>query len=50
MGDTVDAEGGFDVMVGNLAERRYREMRPLRSYESASEIYKLIIGGRVLGK
>lgn len=42
--------GGLGVTVGNVAERLYREIRPLRIYEGASEIQKLIIGGQVLGK
>jgi acyl-CoA dehydrogenase len=42
--------GGLGVTVGNVAERLYREIRPLRIYEGASEIQKLIIAGQVLGK
>ena len=42
--------GGLGVTAGNVAERLYREIRPLRIYEGASEIQKLIIGGQVLGK
>ena len=42
--------GGLGVTVGNVAERLYREIRPLRIYEGTSEIQKLIIAGQVLGK
>jgi acyl-CoA dehydrogenase len=42
--------GGLGVTVGNVAERLYREIRPLRIYEGASEIQKLIIAGQLLGK
>ena len=42
--------GGLGVTVGSVAERLYREIRPLRIYEGASEIQKLIIAGQVLGK
>jgi acyl-CoA dehydrogenase len=47
---TVQLFGGLGVTVGNVAERLYREIRPLRIYEGASEIQKLIIGGQVLGR
>ena len=47
---TVQLFGGLGVTVGNVAERLYREIRPLRIYEGASEIQKLIIAGQVLGK
>ncbi len=42
--------GGLGVTVGSTVEQLYREIRPLRIYEGASEIQKLIIGGQVLGK
>ena len=42
--------GGLGVTTGNVAERLYREIRPLRIYEGTSEIQKLIIAGQVLGK
>lgn len=42
--------GALGVTVGNVAERLYREVRPLRIYEGTSEIQKLIIGAQVLGK
>jgi acyl-CoA dehydrogenase len=42
--------GGLGVTVGSTVERLYREIRPLRIYEGASEIQKLIIAGQVLGK
>ena len=42
--------GGLGVTVGSPVERLDREIRPLRIYEGASEIQKLIIGTHVLGK
>lgn len=42
--------GGLGVTVGNVAERLYREIRPLRIYEGTSEVQKIIIAGQVLGK
>jgi acyl-CoA dehydrogenase len=40
--------GGQGVVVGNVVERLYREIRALRIYEGTSEIQKLIIAGQVL--
>lgn len=42
--------GGEGVTVGNVVERLYREIRPLRIYEGTSEIQKVIIAGQVLGR
>ena len=42
--------GGLGVTVGNVAERLYREIRPLRIYEGTSEIQKIIIATQLLGK
>jgi acyl-CoA dehydrogenase len=42
--------GGLGVTAGNVVERLYREIRPLRIYEGASEIQKIIIAGQMLGK
>ncbi len=42
--------GGLGVTVGNVVERLYREIRPLRIYEGTSEIQKLIIASQLLGK
>jgi acyl-CoA dehydrogenase len=39
----VQCFGGSGVVVGNVAERLYREVRALRIYEGASEIQKLVI-------
>lgn len=36
--------GGAGVTRGNLIEKLYREARPMRIYEGASEVQKLIIG------
>jgi acyl-CoA dehydrogenase len=40
--------GGMGVEVGSVVERLYREIRPLRIYEGASEVQKLIIGRDLL--
>jgi len=42
--------GGLGVTVGNVVERLYREIRPLRIYEGTSEIQKIIIATQLLGK
>jgi acyl-CoA dehydrogenase len=36
--------GGLGVTDGNILDRLYREIRPLRIYEGTTEIQKLIIG------
>jgi acyl-CoA dehydrogenase len=40
--------GGLGVKRGEVVERLYREIRPLRIYEGASEVQKLIIAREVL--
>ena len=40
--------GGLGVTVGTTVERLYREIRPLRIYEGATEVQKLIIGRDLL--
>lgn len=40
--------GGLGVVRGMAVERLYREVRALRIYEGASEVQKLILGGKVL--
>jgi len=40
--------GGLGVRSGELVERLYREIRPVRIYEGASEVQKLIIAREVL--
>jgi len=40
--------GGLGVGVGSTVERLYREIRPLRIYEGATEVQKLIIGRDLL--
>lgn len=40
--------GGNGVVVGNVVERLYREIRALRIYEGATEIQRVIIGGQVM--
>ena len=40
--------GGNGVVVGNVVERLYREIRALRIYEGATEIQRVIIGGQVI--
>jgi len=39
--------GGLGVRSGEMVERLYREIRPLRIYEGASEVQKLIIAREV---
>jgi acyl-CoA dehydrogenase len=36
--------GGAGVLRGSVVERLYREIRPMRIYEGASEVQKLVIG------
>jgi acyl-CoA dehydrogenase len=40
--------GGLGVRSGTIVERLYREIRPLRIYEGASEVQRLIIAREVL--
>ena len=40
--------GGLGVGVGSVVERLYREIRPLRIYEGATEVQKLIIARELL--
>ena len=40
--------GGLGVTSGQVVERLYREIRPLRIYEGASEVQKLIIARETL--
>jgi acyl-CoA dehydrogenase len=40
--------GGLGVAVGSVVEQLYREIRPLRIYEGATEVQKLIIGRDLL--
>jgi acyl-CoA dehydrogenase len=40
--------GGLGVAVGSVVEELYREIRPLRIYEGATEVQKLIIGRDLL--
>jgi acyl-CoA dehydrogenase len=40
--------GGLGVRSGEMVERLYREIRPLRIYEGASEVQKLIIAREML--
>ena len=40
--------GGLGVVRGTTVERLYREIRALRIYEGASEVLKLVVGGKVL--
>ncbi len=42
--DAVQLFGGLGVTHGSVVERLYREVRPMRIYEGASEVQKLIIG------
>jgi acyl-CoA dehydrogenase len=40
--------GGQGVVSGEVVERLYREIRPLRIYEGATEVQQLIIGRGIL--
>jgi acyl-CoA dehydrogenase len=40
--------GGVGVSHGSIIEQLYRDIRPMRIYEGASEVQKLIIGKRTL--
>jgi acyl-CoA dehydrogenase len=40
--------GGDGVTQGNLIEKLYREARPMRIYEGASEVQKIIVGRALL--
>ncbi|WPB58377.1 acyl-CoA dehydrogenase family protein [Xylophilus sp. GOD-11R] len=40
--------GGTGVSQGSIIEQLYRDIRPMRIYEGASEVQKLIIGKRTL--
>jgi acyl-CoA dehydrogenase len=40
--------GGLGVQSGHIVERLYRDIRPLRIYEGASEVQKLIIARETL--
>lgn len=40
--------GGAGVTVGSTVERLYREIRPMRIYEGASEVQKLVIAREML--
>ena len=42
--------GGTGVVVGNIMERLYRDIRALRIYEGTSEIQKLVIARSLLEK
>lgn len=42
--------GGMGVTKGNIIEQLYREVRPMRLYEGASEVQKLIIARNLLAE
>lgn len=44
----IQLHGGMGVEVGSVVERLYREIRPLRIYEGASEVQQLIIGREMI--
>jgi acyl-CoA dehydrogenase len=40
--------GGLGITCGTVVERLYREVRPMRIYEGATEVQKTIIGRQLL--
>jgi len=46
----VQLHGGMGVVLGTKVEELYREIRPLRIYEGATDVLKLVIASAVLGK
>ena len=48
--DAVQLFGGRGVVVGEVVERLYREIRALRIYEGTSEIQKLVIAGPLIAE
>ena len=46
----VQSLGGLGVVVGQVTERLYREIRALRIYEGTSEIQKLVIARALFDK
>src|SRR6266542_2360937 len=47
---SLQIHGGNGVVVGNILERHYRDVRALRIYEGPSEIQRLIIAKHLLRK
>ena len=48
--DAVQLFGGRGVVVGEVVERLYREIRALRIYEGTSEIQQLVIAGQLIAE
>jgi acyl-CoA dehydrogenase len=46
----VQLHGGMGVALGSKVEELYREIRPLRIYEGATDVLKLVIASSILGK
>ena len=46
--EAVQLFGGLGVVSGQVVEELLREIRPLRIYEGASEVQKLIIARQLL--
>jgi acyl-CoA dehydrogenase len=44
----VQLHGGMGVVAGSRVEELYREVRPLRIYEGATDILKLLVGSSVV--
>jgi acyl-CoA dehydrogenase len=44
----VQLHGGIGVVAETMVENLYREIRPLRIYEGASEIQRLVIANEVM--
>jgi acyl-CoA dehydrogenase len=39
---------GLGCVLGSVVEEMYREVRPLRIYEGATEVLKLLVGATTL--
>ena len=48
--DAVQLHGGRGVVIGEVVERLYREIRALRIYEGTSEIQKIVIAHSIVGQ
>ena len=44
----VQLHGGLGCVLGSVVEEMYREVRPLRIYEGATEVLKLVVGTTIV--